>query len=584
MLIEKRVRLGGTAMLAGIVLAVAVGGLQFNKMRFGGQVHQENQRINDLVADILPPPEYVIEADLEVTRLIDDPTSLAQRRQKLASLETDFNTRKTYWRQSALPDDLKSILLDKAAPAAERFWHEVDNALLPAVARGDRDGAVASARRIDALYAEHRKAIDQLVSQSDTAQKALAASTQTRLIFASLLTGALMLGIFATVVFALAFIRRRVLAPLRTIIDALKRLAADDSNAQIRMDCGDDEMGELAKVFVDFRDQLASAAAQRERQVELIVSTVGEGLSQLAQGNLTWELKAGLDGPFAKLEADFNRSVAALRVALTEASQTTDSLGVATSEIRVAADYLAQRTEQQAHTLAETASAIDRIAQTVEGTAHHAAEARTIVAGTRSDAESSGEVLDRTVAAMADIEGASNEIAQIVAVIDGIAFQTNLLALNAGVEAARAGESGKGFAVVANEVRALAARSSEAATDIRQRIATSSQRVGAGVSLVDETGSALRRIIARIVEISGIIDQIATAESDQAQTLRQVDGAMREMDVATQQNAAMVEETSAAVRELAAEADKLRARLAMFKYDEGQGRTGLAMLPYARAA
>jgi methyl-accepting chemotaxis protein len=584
MLIEKRVRLGGTAMLAGIVLAVAVGGLQFNKMRFGGQVHQENQRINDLVADILPPPEYVIEADLEVTRLIDDPTSLAQRRQKLASLETDFNTRKTYWRQSALPDDLKSILLDKAAPAAERFWHEVDNALLPAVARGDRDGAVASARRIDALYAEHRKAIDQLVSQSDTAQKALAASTQTRLIFASLLTGALMLGIFATVVFALAFIRRRVLAPLRTIIDALKRLAADDSNAQIRMDCGDDEMGELAKVFVDFRDQLASAAAQRERQVELIVSTVGEGLSQLAQGNLTWELKAGLDGPFAKLEADFNRSVAALRVALTEASQTTDSLGVATSEIRVAADYLAQRTEQQAHTLAETASAVDRIAQTVEGTAHHAAEARTIVAGTRSDAESSGEVLDRTVAAMADIEGASNEIAQIVAVIDGIAFQTNLLALNAGVEAARAGESGKGFAVVANEVRALAARSSEAATDIRQRIATSSQRVGAGVSLVDETGLALRRIIARIVEISGIIDQIATAESDQAQTLRQVDGAMREMDVATQQNAAMVEETSAAVRELAAEADKLRARLAMFKYDEGQGRTGLAMLPYARAA
>jgi methyl-accepting chemotaxis protein len=193
-------------------------------------------------------------------------------------------------------------------------------------------------------------------------------------------------------------------------------------------------------------------------------------------------------------------------------------------------------------------------------------------------------VLDRTVAAMADIEGASNEIAQIVAVIDGIAFQTNLLALNAGVEAARAGESGKGFAVVANEVRALAARSSEAATDIRQRIATSSQRVGAGVSLVDETGLALRRIIARIVEISGIIDQIATAESDQAQTLRQVDGAMREMDVATQQNAAMVEETSAAVRELAAEADKLRARLAMFKYDEGQGRTGLAMLPYARAA
>lgn len=338
MLIEKRVKWGGGAMLAGIVLAVGIGGYQFNRMRFGGEVHQDNQRISDLVADILPPPEYVIEADLEVMKLVDDPASLGARRKRLASLEADFRTRRTYWQQSALPNELKAVLLYKAAPAADRFWHEVDETLLPAVMRGDQAAVRASAGRVERLYAEHRKAIDELVDKSNRAQADLAAATQTRLIEAGVLTGALMLGIFAMVVFALGFVRSRVVRPLRTIIDALKRLAAGDTKSQIRIDCGDDEMGELAAVFTSFREQLAAAEEERAQQVELIVSTVGEGLSQLSKGNLTWELKAGLTGPFVKLESDFNASVAALRVALAEASQTTASLGVATSEIRVAAD------------------------------------------------------------------------------------------------------------------------------------------------------------------------------------------------------------------------------------------------------
>ncbi|MCE3544468.1 methyl-accepting chemotaxis protein, partial [Escherichia coli] len=152
------------------------------------------------------------------------------------------------------------------------------------------------------------------------------------------------------------------------------------------------------------------------------------------------------------------------------------------------------------------------------------------------------------------IEQASNEIAAIISLIDGIAFQTNLLALNAGVEAARAGEAGKGFAVVANEVRALAQRSADAATEVKTRVTAASKHVKAGVALVDQTGQALSRIIERVAAVSGAVDAIARSSDHQATSLGQINVAIGEMDGMTQQNAAMVEETSAAARRLVDEA------------------------------
>ncbi len=166
---------------------------------------------------------------------------------------------------------------------------------------------------------------------------------------------------------------------------------------------------------------------------------------------------------------------------------------------------------------------------------------------------------------MGGIERASNEISEIISVIDGIAFQTNLLALNAGVEAARAGDAGKGFAVVASEVRALAQRSADAAKDVKTKITASTEQVEAGVQLVSETGAALNRIIGRIGEISALVGEIAKAAESQATGLQQVNTAVGEMDGVTQQNAAMVEEATAAARSLSAEADELGRQVARFR-------------------
>ena len=253
---------------------------------------------------------------------------------------------------------------------------------------------------------------------------------------------------------------------------------------------------------------------------------------------------------------------------------TSNTAGIQTGsvEIATAADDLAGRTERQAAALAETAAALAQIGATVDQTAQGASEARGIVAMAMTDADQGGTVVRGAVAAMGAIEQSAQKIAQIIGVIDEIAFQTNLLALNAGVEAARAGDAGRGFAVVASEVRGLAQRSAEAAKDIKALIFASSAQVGKGVEQVAQTGKALERIQARVADINALVAKIAASAQHQATSLSEVNLAIEQMDKSTQQNAAMVEESTAASHSLAAEADQLAALVGRFSLGGGRGR------------
>jgi methyl-accepting chemotaxis protein len=305
------------------------------------------------------------------------------------------------------------------------------------------------------------------------------------------------------------------------------------------------------------------------------ISALGAAMRALAQGDLSYRIESEFAPKTQQLKEDFNAAIAGLEQAMQSISGTTSSIHTGSEEIAHAADDLSRRTEQQAASLEETAAAVDEITATVHKTAQGAQQARTVVSTAKSDAERGGKVASQAIDAVNGIEKSSEQIGQIIGVIDEIAFQTNLLALNAGVEAARAGEAGRGFAVVASEVRALAQRSAEAAKEIKALITASRSQVEQGVDLVTETGKALERIFAQVAEIDTVVSDIASSAQEQATGLQEVNTAVNQMDQVTQQNAAMVEETTAASHALAREAQELAALVNRFrvKRSEAVGRT-----------
>ena len=287
------------------------------------------------------------------------------------------------------------------------------------------------------------------------------------------------------------------------------------------------------------------------------VDRIGAGLTELSKNNLSQRIDTAFMPSFESLRTDFNTSLGKMEDTLRQIAECTTAIRTGTREISAASEDLSRRTEQQAASLEETAAALDEITATVRKSAAGASHIREVVATANNDAEQSGGIVQKAVAAMSTIEASSRQIGQIIGVIDEIAFQTNLLALNAGVEAARAGDAGRGFAVVASEVRTLAQRSAEAAKEIKTLISASSGQVNDGVALVGDTGKALQRIIVQIAEINDFMVNMAASTQEQSTALEEVNTAINQMDQVTQQNAAMVEETTAASQSLAQETSRL---------------------------
>lgn len=254
----------------------------------------------------------------------------------------------------------------------------------------------------------------------------------------------------------------------------------------------------------------------------------------------------------------------------------TDAIASASSQIATGNQDLSVRTEQQAGALEETASSMEELASTVRRNAGHARQADALAASASAVAGKSSAVMDEVVGKMSAISASAGRIADIIAVIDGIAFQTNILALNAAVEAARAGEQGRGFAVVATEVRSLAQRSAAAAKEIKTLIHDSNHQVGEGARLVHEAGATMQELRHSVESVTGIMREISKASAEQSSGIEQVHAAIAQMDETTQQNAALVEEASAASSALRQQADELARLVSIFRLEEVSGMAGHA--------
>ena len=359
--------------------------------------------------------------------------------------------------------------------------------------------------------------------------------------------------------------------PINRMSAAVSRLVDGDLTVSVPGQSRADEVGNLARALEQFKDLFANdqqrALAEHERALEtqVTIDAIGGGLEALAQGNLTIKVDENGTGDLGKLHVDYNGAVARLSEVLGEIVDGFDTIKSGTHEIAAASSDLSRRTEHQANSLAETSRTLSEFSGTVKVTADNARQTSSRLGVARSTATDVGETAAKAITAMRSIEASSREMAEIINVIDGIAFQTNLLALNAGVEAARAGEAGKGFAVVATEVRALAQRSADAAKSIKTLITTSSEQVSGGVALVESSGDQLGKIVTEVSAVSGLVEEIAEAAAKQASGIAEISTMVSDMDTFTQQNAAMVEQSSASTRNLSDETERLVERLNLFQ-------------------
>ncbi|QKK20042.1 HAMP domain-containing methyl-accepting chemotaxis protein [Rhizobium indicum] len=392
---------------------------------------------------------------------------------------------------------------------------------------------------------------------------------------------------------AVAFVLTGIANPITGITASMRRLAEGDTDSEIPFANRADEIGSMAGAVEIFRqaaitnkrmaieadenrnraeaDRLAAqeqAEADASERLRIATSGLAAGLKRLAAGDLAFQLNEAFAPDFEALRHDFNQSVTQLGATLRAISDSIGTIDEGTREISSGASDLAKRTEQQAASLEETAAALEEITANVSNSSKRTEETRTVATEANRSAGVSAEVVSHAEEAMERIETSSQQISNIISVIDEIAFQTNLLALNAGVEAARAGEAGKGFAVVAQEVRELAQRSASAAKEIKGLIQNSSKEVEGGVKLVRDTGQALKTIGGFITQINHHMDSIATSAKEQSIGLSEVNVAVNRMDQTTQQNATMVQQSTAASNSLAQEAQKLRELIAQFRLDD----------------
>jgi methyl-accepting chemotaxis protein len=298
-------------------------------------------------------------------------------------------------------------------------------------------------------------------------------------------------------------------------------------------------------------------------------------LAALSQGDLTARMEGDFHGVFSRMRDDANATVAQLTDIVGRIQDASTSIDTAAGEIAAGNADLSRRTEQQAANLEETAASMEELTSTVRQNAESARQANQLAIGAASVASQGGDVVGKVVSTMTDIEHSSKKIAEIISVIDGIAFQTNILALNAAVEAARAGEQGRGFAVVASEVRTLAQRSANAAKEIKGLIDTSVGKVADGAALVRQAGSTMDKIVASVQCVTEIMAEISAASQEQSAGIEQVNQTITQMDETTQQNAALVEEASAAAGSLQAQVGALRQAVTQFRTDRTAGRASL---------
>jgi methyl-accepting chemotaxis protein len=363
--------------------------------------------------------------------------------------------------------------------------------------------------------------------------------------------------------------------PVVVLTGVMKRLAGGDNRVEVPEADRGDELGDMARAVLVFRDAaVAKEAADRAKQVadaeqKLVVETLSDGLGRLSQGDLTTRIGPEFPSGYAAVRSNFNEALDGLRELIGTVREGAEAIQAGSGEIASASEDLARRTESNAASLEETSAAIAQMDGRLKATAHSAADTVRSADGAIAQVEEGRAVTDEAVQAMGRVSDSAKGIDDVIEGLDKIAFQTRVLAMNAAVEAGRAGEAGRGFAVVADLVSALAMRAEEEAKLAREQLVATQNEIGTAVAAVQRVDGALAGISSGVGDVHRLLGTMAADNQAQAAVVTQISSAVATMDHATQQNAAMVEEASAAARTLSNEVVTLVQQAARFKIDAG---------------
>jgi methyl-accepting chemotaxis protein len=498
-----------------VVVSVASAGLALSKLaaveaELDDVVNDNNVKIQ--LANELAVATHVASLTVNTIVILEERSAMEQERVKVTKARADYA--KAWEALKKMPDSAEGKALQDKIEQAQMVAAPLNEKVLDmALANRPTDAAQVLIKQANPATAKWQQAIDEnskLQERNTKTQYAGAVSNyeQAR----TLLIGANLLCVGLGVLFAW-IVTRSVTAPMNAAKDAATRVADGDLTVELHVE-GKDETAQLVGALLSMKNNL----------------------TRIVDG-----VRRGADG-----------------------------VAAASAQIAHGNQDLSQRTEEQASALEETAASMEQLSSTVKQNADNARQANQLAMGASTVAIKGGEVVGQVVQTMKGINDSSRKIADIISVIDGIAFQTNILALNAAVEAARAGEQGRGFAVVASEVRGLAGRSADAAKEIKSLINASVERVEQGTALVDQAGATMTEVVSSIKRVTDIMGEISAASTEQSAGVAQVGEAVSQMDRATQQNAALVEQSAAAAESLKDQAQALVQAVAVFKLGAGE--------------
>ena len=515
---SKLAVLGGT-FAVGLVAFAALAYDTIDTVKVNGPLYEKIATSKDLVADVLPPPLYLLEADLVNFKLVEamnahDAAAIDRLVRRGRELRSEYEARQKHWAASFDDGRTKRALNETSYEPAMRFFRARDEAFFPAVMSGDEAKARHLLRaELAPLFEEHRRGIDQVVALGGGRSKRIEGEVATSLSRSTSVLMGLGAGILVLVTALAVAIARAIVRPLRATADVLRDIAEGEGDLTRRLDASSrDEVGDVAR--------------------------------------------------------GFNTFVAKLQSILREVATTANAVSSGAARVSASSEEIASGAQEQAASLEETAASLEQITATVKQSADNAKQAAELAGRSYTIADGGGRVVESAVASMKDILASSRRISDIIATIDEIAFQTNLLALNAAVEAARAGEQGRGFAVVAAEVRNLAGRSATAAREIKSLINDSVEKVDAGADHVNQSGATLGEIVVAVRKVTDVIAEIASAAREQDTGVTEINTAVSQMDSVTQSNAAKTEEMSATADELSRQARTLLDLVARFRLED----------------